>query len=338
MGLHKRGKYWHYDFWYNGQRYKASTKQTSKTAAAEVEVGVRRGLRERAVHDITFERLAKKYLRLHAKNKRSKTFYEYTVKVLRRYFGEILLSRIDPAEVDAFMAGRRAEVKASTANRSLTVLKHMLTLAVRWGHLSTNPAAGVKREREPKGRERYLTEGEASRLVAACTPWLRAVVVVALHTGARQGELLGLTWDAVDLDRGLLEFRRTKNGEARTVRLSEAARATLRELPSRFKGGAVFRNHGGEPIHRDGLTWSFRRAVKRAGLAGFRFHDLRHSAASFWVQAGVPLNTVREILGHRSLTMTLRYAHLAPGHQAAATAVMDGLAVEGAGVAVGESG
>ena len=165
-------------------------------------------------------------------------------------------------------------------------------------------------------------------LAAACPEWLRAVVVAAIHTGARQGELLALTWDDVDLDRGQVEFRMTKNGESRVVRLSETVRALLRELPSRFHGGHVFRNHGGKPIHRDGLTWSFRRAVRLACLQGFRFHDLRHSAASFLVQAGVSLNTVREILGHRSLAMTLRYAHLAPDHQAEAMAAMDDVATE----------
>ena len=114
MGLYKIGKYWNYDFRFNGKRYKASTRQTSKTAAAEVEVNVRRQLREGAVHDVTFEQLAKKYLKLHAENKRSKTFYEYTIKVLKRHFGETLLSKIGAADVDTFMAARRAEVKPAT--------------------------------------------------------------------------------------------------------------------------------------------------------------------------------------------------------------------------------
>lgn len=328
MALYKVGRIWYYDFEFNGHRYKSSTRTAKKTLAQKVEDGKRRELIEgkRPIEDLLFEDLAGKYLRIHAANKRGKSFYEHNVKVLRRTFDGRLLSEITAGDVDAFMAKRRAAVRVATANRSLTVLKHMLKLAVRWGNLAASPAAEVKLEREPRGRERFLDREEAARLLAECPSWVRAIVLAALHTGARQGELLALCWEDVDLDRGLLTFRETKNGEPRTVKASETLRAVLKGLrgsKERFAGGKVFRNHGGEPIHRDGLTWSFRRAVRLAKLDGFRFHDLRHSAASFMVQAGVPLNTVREVLGHRSLGMTLRYAHLAPTHQAEAVAALD---------------
>ena len=325
MGLYRIGKYWHYDFRYKGKRYKASTKQTSKTAAAEVEVAVRRGIREGGVQDITFEQLAKKYLKLHAKNKRGKAFFEHTVAVLRREFDKTMLSAIGAREVDAFMATRRVTVATATANRSLAVLKHMFKLAIRWGHLGRNPAADLRPEREKNRREFFLDEEQAVRLLAEVPGWLRPLVLAALHTGARRGELLGLHWGDVNLERSEVTFRATKNGEPRTVRLSATLREALRETPSRFRGGSVFRNAAGEPLMPKGISWAFERAVERAKLDGFRFHDLRHSAASFMVQGGIPLNTVRDILGHKSLEMTLRYAHLAPDHQADAVAVMDQL-------------
>jgi integrase len=124
----------------------------------------------------------------------------------------------------------------------------------------------------------------------------------------------------VDLERKLIRFIDTKNGEDRSIKIDSTLVEILKGLPSREKGrfrpdGEVFRGKGGEPIHRDGVTWPYRRALKKAGLERVRFHDLRHTAASWWVQAGVPLNTVRERLGHKSLAMTVRYAHLAPDHQ-----------------------
>lgn len=327
MALYKRGKYWYYEFEFRGRRHRRSTRETSKVRARAVEAATLDELRNpvQQVEDITFKDLAGKYLKIHAATKRGETFYKYTVRVLKRHFGEVMLSEIGPAEVDAFMAERRTEVKTATANRSLAVLKHMFKLAMRWGHLVKNPAAGVMREREPRGRESFLTEDQASTLIRETPAWLRPLIVTALHTGARQGELLALTWGDVDLDRETLTFTRTKNGEPRVVRMSQTVKATIEDLPRGLPAARVFRNQSGSPIHRDGLTWSFRRAVRLAGLEGFRFHDLRHSAASFLVQAGVPLNTVREILGHRSLGMTLRYAHLAPDHQADAVAAMDAL-------------
>lgn len=189
--------------------------------------------------------------------------------------------------------------------------------------------ARSRRDRRRVFPDPFLTEDQAEDLLQQTPGWLRPVVVSALHSGARQGELLGLTWGDVDLARGLLTFRVTKNGEARRVKMSTTVRTAIEGLPQGVPAASVFRNKSGQPLHRDGLTWSFRRAVRLAGLTGFRFHDLRHSAASFMVQKGIPLNTVRDILGHSSLGMTLRYAHLAPDHQSEAMAAMDALEIGG---------
>jgi integrase len=334
VSLYKVEDVWHYDFWHKGRRYKASTRETKKTRAAEVERArkdeVRRGVRE--IRDIAFSLpegekadantygLCEQYIKVHAATKKAPEFYEHTIRVLKRYFKQRMLSEIAPADVDAFMAERRAAVTTATANRSLVVLKHMLKLAIRWEHLRDNPAAGIRLQREPRGREVFLTPEQGRALLSACPAWLHPVVLTALYTGGRMGELVGLQWDSVDLDRGLLRFCDTKNGEDRTVPIGPVLIAALKGLPSfkagRFRGdGAVFLNKSREPLHRDGLIAGYRRAVTRAGLSGVRFHDLRHTAASWWVQKGIPLNTVRVRLGHKSLAMTIRYAHLAPNHQ-----------------------
>lgn len=240
MSLYKDGKYWYYDFQYRGERYKVSTRETSKIRAKLVEATRLRELKDGVstppVQDITFHTLSRKYLDLHAANKRGKKFYHYTIRVLNREFGDPPLSRIGPAEVDAFMAKRRAEVATATANRSLVVLKHMFKLAVRWNHLSTNPAADLKPEREPTGREFFLTEEEAAQLLRNTPEWLRPLLITALHTGARQGELLALRWRDVDFKRTLLTFPETKNNEVRKVKMSATVRDLLHTLPSRVQG------------------------------------------------------------------------------------------------------
>ncbi|MCH7476280.1 MAG: site-specific integrase, partial [Gemmatimonadetes bacterium] len=192
-------------------------------------------------------------------------------------------------------------------------------------HAKTNPAAELKLEREHNGREWFLTHAEAEILVAAVDAWLYPLVIMALTTGARRGELMALTWGDIDFRRGLVVFRMTKNGEPRTIKMSATARATLKAIETRTPTPAarVFRNRTGGRVSKSGIAYAWEKATKAANLDGFRFHDLRHSAASFMVQAGVPLNTVRVVLGHKSLTMTLRYAHLAPDHQADAMAALD---------------
>lgn len=330
MALYRdsKSKVYYFDFWHRGKRYKRSTHERGIQRARKVMDKFRDSVRwggQEPVDDIAFDELADKYLETHAAAKRGRGFYEATVNVLREHFGEMMLSNIGTAEVDGFMAERRANVKPATANRSLAVLKHMFKLAVRWRHMRDNPAADVKLEREDNRREFFLT-GEQARVLIEETPgWLRPLVILALQTGARQGELLSLTWADVDFGRGVIRFRKTKSGRPRDVRMSETARAVLLAMRGTPQA-PVFRNRMGKRLVKSGIGWAFERAVERVGFDGFRFHDLRHSSASFMVQAGVPLNTVREILGHSDLKMTLRYAHLAPDHQADAMAVMDRVA------------
>jgi len=305
-----RSPIWSYHFRYRGKGYHGSTEETLKERAREAESKkreeVRRG-RLTVVRDVTFEFLSTEYLRLHAERKKAKKFFEWTVAILKGNFGTTLLSQIGPKGVEEFLAARRANRKISTANRSLTILKHRFRKAEEWGYLArgTNPAAGFKTEKEKNGREFFLTADQAETFLGKIADRYKPLVLTALHTGARRGELLGLSWEDVDLDRRLLTFRNTKNGENRTVPMSETLSSALRRMPGRLQGGHVFRTAEGEPLEPAGFRKAFEGAVKNVGLKGFRFHDLRHSAASFMVQAGVPLNTVRAILGHKSLTMTL---------------------------------
>jgi integrase len=325
-------KVYSYYFRFRGRRYSGSTEEVSKERAREVERSRRDELRfgrTNIIRDLTFKELGEEYLRLHASQRKSEPFYRHTVAILDEHFGARMLSTIGARDVQEFLTSRRKAVKTSTANRSLVVLKHMLRLAVEWGYAEANPAAGFKLERELNRREFFLTAEQWEALRQALPTWLRPLALAALHTGARRGELVSLTWEDVDLDRGLVTFRNTKNGEDRVVALSATLAVELRRLPWRLQGGKVFRGFHGEPLKVNSFRGAFEGAVRRAGLAGFRFHDLRHSSASFMVQAGIPLNTVREVLGHKSMSMTLRYAHLAPEHQRDAIAALDRIGAKG---------
>jgi integrase len=188
----------------------------------------------------------------------------------------------------------------------------------------------VKPYREDNRRENFLTEEQAGKLLDACPDWLGSLVTVELHTGMRRGELLGLRWKDVDFKAACLHLdaSATKGGRARKVPMNATAKAALEALrntsPVKGVDASVFEGPEGGLIANN-IARDFGKAAAKAGLVGFTFHDLRHSHASFLVKAGESLNTVREILGHQSISMTLRYAHLSPTHQAEAVARLDGL-------------
>lgn len=184
-----------------------------------------------------------------------------------------------------------------------------------------NPCRSVRLLREPKGRVRFLDDAERERLFAACRasryPRMYAFVLMAILTGARKGELLALRWRSVDLEAGLAHLAHSKNGDRRTLVLLPQLVDVLRPFAGdahRLVFGSV-RSRYQAPASID-TAW--RHAVERAQLADFHVHDLRHCCASLLAQAGVPLNIVAEVLGHRGLEMTKRYAHLTTHTKASA--------------------
>jgi len=190
---------------------------------------------------------------------------------------------------------------------------------IAWGYMKGNPADGVKRVRESKGRVRYLTAEEREALLGGANADLRLYILSSLHTGAWRGELLRLRWKDVDFRAGTIAFRDTKNGDSRAVPLTATLRETLHKLTRPIDPDA--------PVlpQRDPLvlTRAFTRLVTRLGLKDLTFHDLRHDAASTLAMAGVPLRTIAEILGHRDMRMTARYAHLSPQHLRDAMRALD---------------
>ena len=204
----------------------------------------------------------------------------------------------------------------ATINRHFAFLRHVLMLAVKDGKLSQNPMSGLKFFPEMK-RTRFLTGDELERLRGVMPESDWKLVAFAIETGLRRGEQFRLRWDQVDLENGILTLPLPKGGKTRHVPLSDEAKAILRSFDSFLRSAWVFPGLRDvtEPMDsRAFLRRSFEPCLRKAGIVGVCWHSLRHTAASRRVMAGVDLVSVKEILGHRDIQTTLRYAHLAPGH------------------------
>jgi len=211
-------------------------------------------------------------------------------------------------------------VSPATVNRYLAALSALLSIAVKeWRWLERSPMEGVGRMREPPGRVRCLTDEERARLLQACRASTNAglypLVVLALSTGARYGELAGLRWVDVDLKRGRAAFQETKNGDRRAVPIVGHALEVMQEWAKvrRIDCDLVIPDRVGR---EHTLRVAFYKAMEAAKLENFRFHDLRHTAASYLAMSGATVSELAEILGHKTLQMVKRYSHLTEQHTA----------------------
>jgi integrase len=317
--IKKRGRYYWLFGRVKGIRLDSSLRTTSKREAEEVaKERVRKVLKHvhgiRGVKDISFRKLMEKYAEYCESNNRPSTYAKkrFNIANLVEHLGNVPVGSITPEQIEAFKGKRFRKVKPATVNRDLAALKHALRLAVKWGYLEASPADQVAKFREPPGRIRYLTREEAAALINECSKPLRPLVVTALHTGMRLGELLALEWENVDLERRQIRVVDSKNNDFRVVPMNAVVYNTL--SPAARRKGRVFTSRYGRPyrwIHN-----GFHAACARAGINDFKFHDLRHTFASWLAMEGIPLSTIGSLLGHRTTQMTARYAHLAPEYLA----------------------
>jgi len=210
-------------------------------------------------------------------------------------------------------------LSAAAVNRPLALLRHLLRLAhEEWEVIKVVPR--IRLEKEPQGRLRWLTQEEITRLLDVSAKSrnkeLRAAVIVALNTGLRLGELLGLTWEGVDLSRGVIRLEVTKSGRRREVPLNAESYDGLVSLNPK-KSGRIFSTQS--------IRKAYESAVTNAKLDDVNFHTLRHTFASWAVMRGVSLKELQELLGHSSVAMTMRYAHLAPERLRSAVTRLEGL-------------
>jgi integrase len=219
------------------------------------------------------------------------------------------LANLSAARIAAYRDERLKEVSNGTVIRELAYLSSIINHARKeWGINTTNPVQHVRKPTSPAGRTRKLSDDEKSKLLQALEPkgrqniWTKPVVILALETAMRRSELLSLRWEHIDLVRQTAILLDTKNGTPRTVPLSRVAVGQLNSLPRNISG-KVF------TIKYFTLDAAFKRAVKRAGLIDFHFHDLRHTAITAMAEKLPNLIELSAVTGHKSLSMLKRYYH-----------------------------
>ncbi|NCC03383.1 MAG: site-specific integrase [Proteobacteria bacterium] len=225
----------------------------------------------------------------------------------------------------------------TTANRYTQALGHVFSVAIKeWGWHSENPVGNISKFKEPRGRVRYLSDNERVALLAACkesdNPYLYQVVVLALSTGARKMEILSMKWQDISFERNAIILNETKNGERRVLPLAGHARMLLKDLSDIrvlgcdyvFPAKRVKRGADGKFLYQPiDIRTAWETALKKAKVEDFRFHDLRHSAASYLAMNGATLAEISEVLGHKTLQMVKRYAHLSEAHTSTVVASMN---------------
>lgn len=260
-----------------------------------------------------FRELADLYINDYAKiNKRSWKDDMYRIEAhMKLFFGDCELQNITPLMIEKYRAERlKTGVSKSTVNREITIMKKMFNLAIDWNLANTNPVAKVKlfSEKDTQ-KERILSKEEEAALLAKCPDYLRPIVIVALNTGMRRGEILNLRWKQIDFERRQIKIVQTKSGKHRVIPVNDVLFQELMKIKKANQiGEYVFSNP------KTGLPYievkkSFKNACRKAGIEDLRFHDLRHTFATRLIASGVDIVTIRDLLGHFSVRITQRYTH-----------------------------
>jgi len=324
-----------------------STKRVAKDAPVQTRRDAERFEQElkRAILDGTYGRkeeqpvptlaeFEKEFISNYAETNNKKSEVQTKKSTIKNHlvpaFGSLRLNEIGARAIEAFKGAKIREGKsAKSVNNYLTVLRKMLSVAQEWGIISFVPK--VKWLRLPPSKFDFLTFDEADRLVAAADPEWRTMIIVALKTGLRQGELLALSWDDIDLVAGRLvvsrnfvrgEITTPKSGRTREIPLGDDVLAALKRH-RHLRGDVVFCKEDGGMFTKGESKHPLWRACKRAGLRRIGWHVLRHTFASHLVMRNAPIKAVQELMGHSTVKMTERYAHLSPDVRKDAVRLLD---------------
>ena len=331
-GIYKRGNvYWIMYVGLDGRLIRESSKSDKFKPAETLLLKRRQGIREgkepdvKQIRNCTFSELTGQYLKWAERQRgfRSKKCY---ILQLNEKYRNLPLRRFSTMLVEQLQTERIQKGNMpATANRTLATLKHMFTKAVEWEMVEEEVLKKVRKAKlleENNRRLRFLSKEECQALINACDKHLKPIVITALNTGMRKSEILNLTWEKVNLEKGFIFLDITKNGEKRAVPINQTLRACLKALPRRLDDKYLFYDVATGKAYQD-VKKSFTSALRRAKILDFKFHDLRHTFASHLAMAGIDINTIRVLLGHKTMTMTLRYAHLSPNHNLEAVKVLD---------------
>jgi len=312
-----------------------SKKKDAKAWAAQIEADMWAGryTSDAAAREHTAGEMIDRYMRdvLPVKSEKKRYIESQRAQLIwwKKHIGNYQLIRVTPYVLiecrDELRRGGRA---AATVNRYFSALSHVFTVArTQWNWVQSNPMSDISSLTEPRGRVRYLTGDEMGRLFVSCKqerkPELYDAVLMALSTGARKDEILSIEPKHVDIASGRAVLEETKNNERRQLSLSGGTLAMVMRRMDAVRVGQRYLIHGRFRHLKARIDKEFRRACKRAGIEDFHFHDLRHTFASHLAMNGASLAEIAEALGHKTLNMVKRYAHLSDSHTSKVIADMN---------------
>lgn len=312
MALYRRGRIWYVDYYANGKRVQESSgtanrRQAEKLHALRVSQ-LEQGVFAKPVR-CSLAEFRERYLAHARTHKRSWQRDEQMLNNLQAFFGYVNLDQITPVRVEAYQQQRVKAVRPATVNRELGLLKHMFHLADRWDlYRGRNPVRLVKFLREDNLKFRTVSADEERALLQAAPPYLQDLIRFAIATGLRRGDIFNLKWEDIDVERRKLNLIAQKTQRRLELPLSHAARAVLEGWSRMRRGPYAFYNPATGDRFGD-VKLGLKNACKRAGLSGISWHTFRHTFASRLTRSGVDLVTVKDLLGHSTIGVTMRYAH-----------------------------
>lgn len=318
MSVYKRADKWYIDYYLpGGKRIReaaGSSKKLAEKLLAKRQAEVLKGkFNVNRKDPVLFSEFAKEFLAFCKASKKKNThrFHFNNLKSLLKEFDEKYIGNITPYDIEQYKIRRLGEVSASTVNRELATLSHMFETGIDWGKLDGNPVKAVKKLKEPPGKIKYFSIEEINNLVDNCNvSYLRIAILIAVNTGMRKGEILSLKRSDIDLEHRIISIEESKSGKRRDIPVNNVLFEHLKE----WMNGSEIE----EVIPIGDFKRSYETACRKAGLDDITFHTLRHTFASHLVMEGIDLATVKELMGHATIQMTMRYAHLSPDHRRAA--------------------
>lgn len=325
MGVYKRGNIWWIDFYEHNTRVRRAISPKKSDAIAELE-RIRTQQREgkfpiiKGASKVRFAEYGEEYLAKYSKGKKSFVSEVASMKALNTFFGNMELKEITEADFAEYRTFRAKQITYkgthptnSTINREGALLRHMMKKARKCGYIAYNPIDSLPMVKE-EPKERILSYEERGRLLSMASGCLKDMILIALNSGMRKGEILGLEWIQVNLnslepEKSFISVKKTKNSKPRIIPTTPSlARLFLRLKVEKGsnENQYVFTNPDTRTRYKD-IKKGWNELLKRAGIKDFRFHDLRHMFARRWMEETGDIKTLREILGHSSIAVTGRY-------------------------------
>jgi integrase len=342
-GIYKRGRIYWVNYtgldgktkWESSRSTKFADAQALRTSRlAAINAGKEPEVKKRIVK-YDFNQLAEKYEEF-CKNQKGFSKKKNIVKHLVARFNHLPLRMFTLAMLEQLQVDKQETLAPATVNRHFQVIKHMFKKAADWDMVEEEIAKKVfkvKMLKENNRRLRFLSVEEWDELVNVSTGRIHQIIVIALNTGMRRGEIFKLKWEDIDRNHGFISVKDPKNSERREIPINQTVNNVLDTIVRRLDVPYVFFEETIDKKDKNkrickpitDVKRSFGTALKKAGVRDFHFHDLRHTFASHLVMGGIDITTVSRLLGHKSLTMTLRYSHLAPKHLSSAVSVLNGI-------------